>query len=259
MYKKFCVGFFICLFSLGALLSCGLEAFYYIDYIPQGDYRDTSSVIWLPSSSTDGYGSYFTNFVIFYRIYSSSESIPTGMHLMDSVNDRAAINSALNADYTSFLSLTDITSTTVNTSNLETTFYNRRYFKLTLEGRDIDSVLSSQSLGGMLEIAFPPNNGWQPTLTINGNKYTLQRAKDGPSLLFTPKPNRYFLNHPDLYNNANITNELNADVASNFRADVRYSYVSMYVAAVGVSLEMPPRTIYSQPTFIGIFMLADWS
>jgi hypothetical protein len=33
----------------------------------------------------------------------------------------------------------------------------------------------------------------------------------------------------------------------------------MYIAAEGRSLETPSRTIYSQPTFIGIFMLADSS
>ena len=243
------------------LLSCGLEAFYYIDYIPQGEYNDTNTVINLPSSSAEGY-SYFNNFIIFYRIYISSGIIQTGRYLIDDSSARSAINATLNSDFASLSSLTDITSTSVNTSNLENTFLNtRKYFKLTLEGIDIDAVLGSQSLGRTLEITFPPNNGIQPTLILNGISYILQRDNSEQTKLIEPKPDLYFLNHPDLYNTANVTDVLNADVATYTRTDStpRYTYVSIYIAAKGTSLEMPPRPIYSQPTFIGIFRLAESS
>ena len=248
-------GILCVLLSLGGLLSCGLEAFYYIDYIPQGVMQDTTrATILLPSGSNEGYSAYFDHFMIFYRIYTSSIN-PTGEILTS--DDRSAINSALNSDFNSIAPSTDITSTSVVTSNLENTFYNRKYFKLTLEGEEIDSVLSSRALGGTLVIWFPPNNGVQPTLALNeSSTKTLQRNIEN---LMDPRPNRHFLNHPDLYDTANITDQHNADVATNSKADLRYTYVSMYIAAVGKSLEMPPRTIYSQPTFIGIFMLADWS
>lgn len=242
--------------SLGGLLSCGLEAFYYIDYIPQGDYGDTTASIQLPSSSSDGYGSYFTHFLVFYRIYLSADFIIPGVQLMDNSTERAMINSALNSDYNGLLSLTDITSTSVSTSNLENTFTNRKYFVLTLDGADINSVLAGQSLGKRLDIAFPPNNGEQPTMVLNGVSYILQRNKEN---LIDPRPNRNFLNHPDLYDAANVTTEHNADVAGNTKTNLQYTYVSMYIAAKGKSLEMPPRDIYSQPTFIGIFRLTNWS
>jgi hypothetical protein len=243
--------------SLWCLLSCGLEAFYYIDYIPLGTYDDTRASVRLPSSSAEGYSTYFSNFIIFYRIYISGERIPTGTYLRDSSNDRNTINMALNSDYVGLDPFTDITSTTVNTENLESTFLNRKYFQLTLESAEINNVLGKNSLGEILDFAFPPNTGVMPTLILRGTAYTLRRADREKQSLLAPRPDRYFLNHPDLYNNANVTNEINADVAANTRGNPRYTYVSLYIAAKGVSLEMPPRDIYSQPTFIGIFLLAE--
>jgi hypothetical protein len=192
--------------------------------------------------------------MIFYRIY-ISDSNPVAR--IDTPELRSSINSTLNSDYNGLYSYTDITSTTVNTSNLDSTFNNRKYFKLELDDRDINRVLSGNSLGKTLEIAFPPNNGVKPTLELDGDSYSLYRAVLGTGLNFTPKPDRYFLNHPDLRNSANATNEINADVATNSNVDSEHTYVSMYIAAVGTTLEMPPRTIYSQPTFIGIFKLAN--
>jgi len=218
----------------------------------------TRATIRLPSGSTEGYN-YFDNFVIFYRIYISGVYTEGGILTAE---DRSAINAVLNSDHSGLYSLTDITSTSVNTSNLENTFNNRKYYKLTLEEAEINDVLGSRSLGETLVILFDTRNGYQPTLTAgNGTPYVLQRAVEGPSLSFRPQPNRYFLNHPDLYNTANATNDLNADVAANTRTEqpLRYTYVSMYIAAKGTSLEMPPRSIYSQPTFIGIFRLAESS
>ena len=178
-------------------------------------------------------------------------------------NARSTINSALNSDYSGLYSLTNLTNTSVNTSNLETTFSNRRYFLLTLEGGEVNSVLGSGSLGQRLNFFFDPNNGVQPTLTIGGAEYNLQRAIRNENLNLydlNPAPNRNFLNHPELYNTENITNGRNADVATNSATDVRHTYISMYIAARGRSLnDIPPRTIYSQPTFIGIFRLSEFS
>jgi hypothetical protein len=246
--------------ALWCLLSCGLAAFYYIDYIPEAEYADTRTVVRLPSSSAEGYSSYFDNFIIFYRIYiSGGTQTGTGPHLQTSATDRNDINTALNSDYQGLNPLTDLTSTTVSTANLENNFFNRKYFQITLEGADIAHVLGSGSLGETLVVAFPPNPGQNPTLTLNGTDYILQRAVEGQQRIFTPKPNRQFLNHPDLYNNANATDIDNADVAVNTRAEPRYTYISLYIAAKGRSLELPPKAIFSQPTFIGIFRLADSS
>ncbi|MDR0494448.1 MAG: hypothetical protein LBG95_02310 [Treponema sp.] len=269
---KKAAGLCVCFLSLFCLLSCGLEAFYYIDYIPEGDYSDNRAVIRLPSTNDLGYGregSYFTNFILFYRIYMSDLFVPTGPHLTapDGI-DRAAINSTLNSDYSGIFSSTDITSTTASISNPETIFFNRGYFMVTLAGEDIEKILGGGSLGKTLEIFFDPYNGVRPTLSLDGGvtAYTLQRAVSAPGIpFFQPRPEgnlyRSFLNHADLCNKGFATNEINRDVAVNYKSQelLRYTYVSMYIAATGKSLEMPPKAIYSQPTFVGIFRLTNWS
>jgi len=262
--KKYAV-VLVVFFSLFCLLSCGLEAFYYIDYIPYSDIQDTvSATIRLPSSSDEGYSAYFTNFIIFYRIYISDiqERGRIAEAATNNVNNRT-LNSALNTDFNSLYSYTDKTSTTVSTANLENMFLNRKYFKVELEGREITSVLGSGSLGKRLTISFPDNTGVKPTLSLDNDVYTLLRDKLSiGSLNFSPvMRSRNFLNHPDLYNPANATAEVNADVAKDSKSNVEflYTYVSMYIAATGKSFELPPRVIYSQPTFIGVFRLAESS
>jgi hypothetical protein len=252
----------ICLLALSGLLSCGLETFYYIDYIPASNYIDeTRSTVQLPSSGTDGYGDeqYFTHFIIFYRIYLSDNN-PTG-RLNDSAQIMNSINSTLTSDYNWSIPYTDITSTTVNTSNLENTFYNRRFFKLELQGTRIDDVLDRNALGRTLEISFRDISGEVPVLLVGGTSYTLQRANSSPGSIFATRPadNRAFFNHPELCDITNATIDLNADVATKTNVEVRYTYVCMYIIAVGRSYEIPPSTIYSQPTFIGIFKLPEWS
>jgi hypothetical protein len=242
-----------------ALLGCGLETFYYIDNIGPSDYRnETFSSIDLPSDGREGYGSnqYFTNFIIFYRIYLSNDN-PTGK--LDNHGDILnSINPALLSDYNWAIPYTDVTSTTVNTSNLDNTFYNRRYFKLELGEYRIDSVLGRSALDSKLEIVFYDDESQEPVLRLDNVPYVLQRATSAPGIILDPQPpftnsrNRAFFNHPEF---RNAGQEKNADIAPNSSADIRYTYVSMYIAAVGRSFEMPPRTIYSQPTFLGIFRL----
>jgi len=268
--KKHCVVLLVCFISLSCLLSCGLEAFYYIDYIPNS-VMDTTvrATINLPSSSSEGYSNYFTHFIIFYRIYISTIQ-ETALIASTTTNNvlNTSLNSSLNSDFNSLYNSTDKTSTNPSTANLENTFLNRKFFQLELESYNITSILGSGSLGKTLEIAFPPNSGMRPTLILNGNSYVLQRVKGDDVLGIPPfyqKPNdRYFLNYPELNDTANATSTINADVAAansnaNADTDVRYTYVSMYIAATGKSFELPPRNIYSQPTFIGVFRLAESS
>jgi hypothetical protein len=252
----------VCLLALGSLLSCGLETFYYIDYIPASDYvNETRSSVHLPSSGREGYGDnqYFTHFIIFYRIY-LSDTNPTG-RLNDSGNTLNSINPTLLSDYNWSIQYTDTTSTTVNTANLENTFFNRKYFKLELQGADIDNVLGRDmgARGSIMEIIFSNVPGEEPVLRIGGASYILQRTNSAPGIIFAPQPadSRSFFNYPELCSVENATQELNADVSTNLRGEIRYTYVSMYIAAAGRTFEMPPRTIYSQPTFIGIFMLPE--
>jgi len=261
----------ICLLSLGVLPSCGLEEFAYIDYIydSRNEYNDTNAIIYLPDGDAEGYGSYFDNFIIFYRIYISGNNVQTGRQLEGQGTniDRSSISATLNSDYNGLYNLTDITSTNVSTSNLETTFYNRRYFGITLENANVNSVLGSRALGSRLDIAFPPNPGEQPTLIVDGGTpYVFKRATEPPAgqtLIFSPQPpDRDFLNNSDLCDPAKAyptSTNINVDTATNSGANLEYTYIAMYIAAKGTSNEMPPRNVYSQPTFIGIFRLANRS
>jgi len=216
---------------------------------------NTAARIWLPPSTAEGYSTYFSHFEIYYRIYISGHP-STG--LINTSALRNQVNSALDSDFQGLYELTNKTNTSIIPSNLDITFNNRRYFKLTLEEDNIDNVFGAGSLGQTLDIKFSPINGERPVLTLNGAPpYTLRRAVSGPSLNFNPKPeNRYFLNHTDLYNPANAINDINADVITNTQTtqDLRYTYVSMYIFAIGRDYL---STIYSQPTHIGIFRLAE--
>jgi len=242
----------VLIFSLFCLLSCGLEDYLYIDYIPDGLINDnTFASIRLPSSSAEGYSSYFRRFEIYYRIYISGEGLAG---IINTPEQRNLINRDLNSAFLGFYSLTDKTSTSANPSNLETVFSNRQYFKLALQEDIIDNVLSRGSLGGILNIQFW-TDGSKPMLTLNGVPYTLQRASSGLNSVFNPVPNLDFLNSPDLCNTSNVTNEKNADVSAPNppTPDPRYTYVSLYIFAIG---EDYITRIYSQPTHIGIFRLA---
>jgi hypothetical protein len=268
--------------SLFCLLSCGLEDFSYIDYIPEGNYENvTRATVRLPSSSADGYasGSFFTNFIIFYRIYIAGITpFPTNSSQVETSQMRQDLNSALYSDWSYLYSFTHITSTTVSTSNLENTFNGRRYYKLELETIDgksvrIDNVLSNgigttypTSLGKTLTIEFPVQGGSEskPTLKVGSDEYVMLRANSGQGITFNPKPEkRYFQNHEDLYDSenayssTNTTPTVNADTVSRtatVEVPSRYTYVSMYIAAVGVSNLI---AVYSQPTFLGIFRLPE--
>jgi hypothetical protein len=249
----------VCLIALLGLLGCGLEAYYYIDYIDTSNYiDDTRSNVRLPSSGREGYGSeqYFTHFIIFYRIYLSNIGLPSGR--LDT--QLGTISSYLHSDYNWLYPFTNITDTSVSSSNLDNNFYNRKYFKLEVEGsRSIDSVLDRDSLGSILEINFFIDE--PPFLRIGGIPYKLERASASSTPgLPHPQPDnsRYFRNYPELYDVKNATSEINADIAPHSGAgNIQYSYVSMYIAAVGKSFEMPPRNIYSLPTFLGIFRLPE--
>jgi hypothetical protein len=266
--------------SLFCLLSCGLEDFSYIDYVPEGNYRNVNqATVRLPSDSADGYRTYFTNFIIYYRIYITG--ITPYPPLVDTDKLRRELNETLYSDWVNMSYLTDITSTTVSTSNLENTFNTRKYYKLELQTTDgksvrIDNVLSNgigtsypSSLGKTLTIDFPTQGGSdnKPTLRLdNETEYVLLRANSGQGINFNPLPkNGYFQNDPDLYDNANAysstnpTPTVNADTMSRTPtqenlSENRYTYVSMYIAAAGINYL---TAVYSQPTFLGIFRLPD--
>ena len=257
----------LCIISLYGLLSCGLEEFYYIEFIP--DVLQTSNVsvqIQLPMPSSTGYTEYFSNFIIFYRIYLSN--FTASSTLPGTFND---INSYMYSNYNGLYRYTDKTSTTVTSENLENIFYNSfGFFKLALEGRDINNVLSSSSLGKTILFNFSVVTGEIPTMVLSGEEpIYLWRAADKPGMNFKTRPDRLdrpddfrcFMNYADIRNTAfapPVSSEFNADVAIRINeTNTSLSYVLLYIAAQGVTREPAPRPIYSQPTYIGMFRLPN--
>lgn len=258
--------FFTVVMSVFFLLSCGIEDIPYVDKITTY-YKDVNSVTIqrLPLPSSEGYSTYFSHFIIFYRIYVAGENANlTGR--IETSDLRSLINPVLNSDYNSFYSLTDTINNWVNTSNLENTFYSRRYYKLELAGVNINNLLSSSSLGQSLTIAFPTANTGIPTLTLGSAQFNLLRAVVGQGVSVNPQPSsgpgyRYFQNDSLLFNDAPTsfpvpsgTNNADAVGRTATTPPSRYTYVSMYIAAVGRDVL---TTIYSQPSFLGIFKLPD--
>jgi hypothetical protein len=177
----------------------------------------------LPSQST-----YFRSYEIHYRIYASV--IPLAGTIAES--QLSGINPTLASDYNAIQPYTNPDTNT--TTNVGSVFTTRKYYVLDNQipsnGFSIDFALT--------ETITEPLLGSQP----------LRRA----STLSNPQPNRSFLNHAELYSSGN----------ANFNGDVQpstgtpgYTYVCMYIVATGVDNNY--STIYSKPTFIGVFLLPD--
>jgi len=226
------------------LLSCGIDEYYYLPQLSEGRVtRSLSSdaVIEIPSISSEYY--YATGFILFYRIYISN--FPT-----DTIDSIGQISTQLLSDYNAFVPFID----PVNTSSIPglTTFSNRGYYELELEGVNIRNVLSRS--GGTVHIHFPLSSGDRPIITFNNNEYPLIRSNGRGS--FNPVPeDRYFFSSPDLNSSSNANSITNADV-SNTGAATEYAYVSMYIVMVGQNPRNFSR-LYSKPTHINIFRLPN--
>ncbi|MCL2138334.1 MAG: hypothetical protein FWH41_02255 [Treponema sp.] len=257
---------FICIISLSGFASCGLEAFYFLDNIPSVNLEFGRATIRMPTSNDDGYdtpqaGGYFSNFLIFYRIYISDDN-PSQIIYTDT--DRIAINSTLNSDWNSLYSFTK-ENISGETSNMDRKFLDRNYYKLELEGNDIDKILDRRVLQTNLIIDFSVV-GEAPTLIIenSASSYTLKRTNNKPGLTFFPEPSDdwRFFNFQELRDPSkalSAVKDINADVVTktNPSMPLDYTYVSMYIVAAGKSNETPPVSIFSQATFIGVFKLPE--
>jgi hypothetical protein len=245
---------------IGLLACCGLDEYYYLPQVPISNIKVemlSTATIDLPNLNTSPSGySYFYTFKIFYRIYicghQAAPAMPGATEEMDK------INASLKNDYNVFSSYADPTNTTISTSGLGSVFKTQKYYELELLGYDINSVLSAPaSLGKTMVINFP-TYGEKPSLSINGSTYTLYRSTGEG--VFTPKPDRFFLNSEDICNSENAKNpNNNADVADNARISAtpiydRYTYVSMYIVATGIH-PGNMTTIFSKPTWIGTLEL----
>jgi len=246
--------FIICLFFIFScgIFSCGIEEYPYINPIPQGNVIQTMNnraVIRIPRDSP---GTTFTNFAVFYRIYISD----TLLQSTTSTSSYSTINPTLASDYSYFSGY--INSTTQVNVNMDSLFQNRGYKYLVLEDPNINSinvVLSESSLGQSLEFDF--SSFKRPTMKLGDNTYTLWRSDGGG--LFSPRPDRYFVNSGELRNPDNINSQINADVVTKANltaADMRYTYAAMFIVAVGIN-SASYSNIYSTPSLIHVFQIPD--
>jgi len=237
-----------CLSAGAFLTTCGLEEYYYLPQVPEGNIRtvfNTSATIELRSLTA----SYAQNYKIYYRIYISDFST--------SSNETSLFNTispSLYGDYTVIWPNTDPTSTTAGTP-ANTLFTNRNYFELELYQENINNILSKN--GGNISISFPTAQGGYPVLSVinssnNSTDYRLYRSNN----LISPEPDKFFRNSSELSDPNKATSNINADVAGRTGLSQSYAYVSMYIVAAGTN-QSTFAPIYSKPTFISVFRLPE--
>jgi hypothetical protein len=247
----------LCILATGVLCTCGMEDYIYLYPVQEGNISirlTEEATVRLPSPISSEV-SIFTNFSIYYRMYVSESPASSEINTPELMR---TFNTSLYTDYTAIYPSTsnNSSSTTVNTA-IGSLFSGRKYYELALDGGvNIESVLDSGAQGENLVITFPGQINVRPTLTIGGTTYTLYRSTGNGA--FTPQPDRYFINSSELNRPENAQNvTLNADVADQKEiSGKRYVYVSMYIVKMGRDVNTL-STIYSAPTFIGIFKLPD--
>jgi hypothetical protein len=228
--------------------SCGIEDYPYLRPVDAASitrYLNERATIDLPQVGSQQ----FIHFTIYYRIYISGEYISGEI----STSDLSRINSFLVSDYAAFVPYTD--SDTVISTSIATLFAGRKYYTLYVENANIDSILSNSAMGEQMSIDFAQTLG-KPILKIHNTEYALWRTtgKDRAGEIFTPTPDRYFINSEKLNSSENTIATINNDVANNTISGPRYTYVSMYIVVTGQdSNSFIP--FYSKPAHIGIFRL----
>jgi hypothetical protein len=135
-------------------------------------------------------------------------------------------------------------------------FQGKGYKYLVLENdNNINNVLGQSSLGQSLVFDFTSSK--RPSISLGNNTYVLWRSNGGG--LFSPKPDRYFVNSRELWNSENISSQINADVTNKANlpdSDMRYTYAAMFIVAVGIN-PASYSNIYSTPSLIHVFQLPD--
>jgi hypothetical protein len=235
------------LLSAGALFfSCGIEDYAYLEPVPSGSIQltlNTDAVVYLPSQ---GAGSNFTQYNIYYRIYISDILESGGIQRSRPAMER--INPALANDYFALEPYTNTNSSVNASASTDSLLRNRGYQALSYEpGLAING-------SGVLELHFPAQTGSIPYL-VYGGSYNLYRSNGNGT--FNPQPDRYFCNSSEINSSANAINTVNADVSNKSGiSGPRYTYAALYIAAEG--LNQPSYTpFYSIPTFIGVFKLPE--
>jgi hypothetical protein len=126
-----------------------------------------------------------------------------------------------------------------------------RYYLLEFDFAPNISVLSKN--GGTLYIEFPDTPGeipWARFTPAGGSPSEITIFRAGSA---RPDTDAFFFNTAYLRNTSN--SNVNLDVAGGITSPT-FSYVSMYIVAVGQNYENFTR-IYGKPTRISIFQLTD--
>ena len=239
-------------------LSCGIEDYPYIYPISSGIQVVSNNYVSIYIPGDNNGNAYFTNYVIYYRIYISNENIATIL----SENEFSTINTSLNSDHSRVRPY--IGNDSMGSSSIESIFKSINYYPLSLEGSaDIDHILSSNNSVFnkylVLDFSRDSENESIPYMTLGaGPKYSLVRSKGSGSNYYELKPdNGYFINSHELLNQSNIDDStINGDVTDKPNADKLHTYVSMYIIASGFDSQtfIP---LYSSPAHIGVFYLPD--
>jgi hypothetical protein len=245
MIKKFfCFlgkGFFIITAAV-AFSTCGIDNYIRLYQISRDtivvDSNDRVEIRQFPSQP----GDYFRNYEIYYRIYIS------GLMYLGAINEGvlSTISPTLASNYNSLQPYTNVETATA--TNVGTIFSNLNYFPLEFEntGYRIRG-------GNTITLEFAQSSVPEPSI-IDGGGAPIPLLRS--SQVANPAPNnKYFLNNSDLNSSANAVATKNADVQSNSATGDLYTYVALYIVAVGRDDNYSP--IYSKPTFIGVFLLPN--
>jgi hypothetical protein len=232
------------------LISCGIDEFYYLPQVPENNINtsfNTDATVILPPIPSQFY--YADGYLIFYKIYISDH--PTSSEITTQP-EMLRINNALNSDFIALSSFTNPANQSIVTHL--TTFTNRSFFELELEGEDLRRLLSNR--GGNFSIHFPPIIGVSPFLSFTdgtGNTVTYDLFRNS-DLNF--EPDQLFFYSDELVEYTDTLNAINNDVSLRLDRLSGHAYVSMYLVAKG-SNPVNFQTILSKPTHINIFKLSN--
>ena len=215
------------------LLTCGIEEFFYLPQVPESSIKvsmNANATISIPSIDSVEYY-YFTNYAIYYKLYTGA----------DYYSD-LSFNTDLRNDYNAFFPYTNPANTTSGGS-IDNLFKTRNYYELKFEGESNNSMMPST--GGTLEITFPTSNIEYPYASLrNTSKSNVRLCRS----INEPVPDQFLLNSPELREDTR-----NTDVS---KRGGDYVCISMYIVVVGYDNKLF-KPIFSKPTFIENFILAD--
>jgi hypothetical protein len=226
-------GISVCVVAISAMVltaSCGIESYIYLEPVSSVTATlNSSAVVRLPSSPDVITIDFTVGKIPSITINNQTKSLGSDyeiyyrIYLSDKIQPtvntreiRNDVNPALEADWAAFEPYT--VESNNRSSSVASLVTSRKYYSI-----ETDSSYLKRS---------------------NGNG------------AFNPKPSNklWFETSDDLFDSANLTDNLNADVAGMRSGTPMYAYVSMYI----VMRAFDPQTlspIYSAPTFINVFLL----